>query len=323
MKNIYFVINPQAKNGYCQKVWRKLEKILLEKNITYMAFFTEYSGHAKEITQMIARRAEGTEVIVVAVGGDGTMNEVINGAACLQNVKVAFIPGGSGNDFSRGFGVRKNPVHAFYELIERLEQEATLVDTGKIMKKDKEDIYFVNNMGVGLDALVSRDVNRSKMKRVLNRLSLGKFVYVYFLMKNLFTYKCTTVEIKIDGKSYLFDSAWFVTVSNQPFYGGGMKISPDASPFDGLLNITVVHNVSRLKLLFLFITVFWGGHTSIKEVEMFIGRTVSIHSINPLYAHADGEDIGCSPLKIAACTRNLSLIISSATKEDYYSDIIL
>lgn len=313
MKNIYFIINPQAKNGYCQKVWRKLEKILLEENISFMAFFTEYRGHAKEITKMIAGRAEGEEVIIVAVGGDGTMHEVVNGAAIFQNVKVAFIPSGSGNDFSRGFGVSRNPIHALYDLIKELGQDGIHADTGKIMNNDLEDIYFINNMGVGFDALIAQDVNRSKIKKVLNRLSLGKFVYVYSLLKNLFTYKCTSIEIKIDGKSYLFDSVWFVTVSNQPYYGGGMKISPDASPFDGLLNITVVHNVSRLKLLFVFISVFWGGHISLQAVETFTGRIVNIHSIDPLFVHADGEEIGCAPSRITACTRNLSLLIRRET----------
>ncbi|QED48994.1 diacylglycerol/lipid kinase family protein [Cytobacillus dafuensis] len=317
MKNIYFIINPQAKNGYCQKVWNRLEKILIEQKTSYMAFFTEYSGHAEEISQTIAAKAEGNRTTIIAVGGDGTMHEVLNGAALFSNVQVAFIPCGSGNDFSRGFGIPKKPSEALLSLLKELAQHNPIfVDTGKILTEDNKDIYFINNMGAGFDALISREVNRSRIKRLLNRFSLGKFVYVYFLLKNMFTYKPVSMDIKIDGRKYSFHSAWFVTVSNQPYYGGGMKISPDASPFDGVLNITVVHNLSRIKLLFVFITVFWGGHTKFKEVTALTGRSIKIHSSSALFAHADGEDIGYTPLKVSACHKALPVILCGILKEE-------
>jgi len=310
MKKIYFIVNPQAKNGYCQKIWRRLEQILKDQNISYKVFFTEYRGHAKELAETLAIEAVDKQAILVAVGGDGTMHEVVNGAVNFHNVKVSYIPCGSGNDFSRGFGIPRNPIDALYFLIKQVNKDATLVDTGKITRQNGEEIHFINNMGVGLDALIARDVNRSTVKKLLNRLSLGKFAYVYFLLKNLFTYKCETLEINIDDKAYTFDSAWFVSISNQPYYGGGMKISPEASPFDGELNITVVHNLSRIKLLFLFITVFWGGHVSFKEVAMFTGRTIKINSSDTLHAHADGEDIGLTPLTISTYMKTLPLLLN-------------
>ncbi len=313
MNKIYFIVNPQAKNGYCQKIWKKLESILLKENIPYMAFFTEYRGHAKEIAENLAGKPGEKQLLLVAVGGDGTMHEVVNGVSSFRNVRVSYIPCGSGNDFSRGFGVPRNPTQALYSIIHEVNDDAILVDTGKITNNEEKELYFVNNMGAGLDALISRDVNRSTIKRFLNKLSLGKFVYVYFLLKNLFRYTCKSIKITVDEQTYSFDSAWFVTVSNQPFYGGGMKISPEASPYDGELNITVVHNLSRLKLLFVFITVFWGGHVSFKEVEMFIGKSISIHSDTPLYAHADGEDVGLTPLTINICQQALPLLVKGMT----------
>ena len=307
MENIYFIINPQAKNGHCQKVWRRLEKVLAEQKIPYTFFLTEYRGHATEIAQSIAMKEEEMEKVIVTVGGDGTMHEVVNGAATYPNVKIAYIPAGSGNDFSRGFGIPKNPVSALNHLLKQIKGEATLIDIGKILNHDKEEIFFVNNMGVGFDARIAKEVNQSKIKGLLNRIALGKLVYVYFLLKNLFTYQRSLIEIMIDGKSYTFDSAWFVTVSNQPFYGGGMKISPNASPYDGLLNITVVHNISRLKILFVFITVFWGGHVSFKGVETFTGKEIKISSFHPLHAHADGEEIGSTPVTTITCRRVLPI----------------
>ncbi|WNS74648.1 diacylglycerol kinase family lipid kinase [Bacillus sp. DTU_2020_1000418_1_SI_GHA_SEK_038] len=322
MKNIYFIINPQAKNGDCQKVWRKLELILLEQKTPYMAFFTEYRGHAKDIVRSIAVKSERSQVMIIAVGGDGTMHEVINGAAPFHHVHVSFIPGGSGNDFSRGFNISKNPSKALITLLQQLEQESTdFVDIGKITIEDKKELFFINNMGAGFDALISKEVNHSRIKGILNRLSLGKFVYVYFLFKNLFTYKRTQIDINIDGNDYSFPSAWFVTVSNQPYYGGGMKISPDASPYDGTFNITVVNNLSRIKLLLIFITVFWGGHTGFKEVSLLTGKNIKINSDTPLHVHADGEDIGSTPVITTACQKKLPVVLNSRMSEKEVSTI--
>ncbi|MED3552914.1 diacylglycerol kinase family protein [Cytobacillus praedii] len=315
MKKLYFIINPQAKNGRCQKVWRKLEKILNEQNILFEAFFTAYHGHGKEIVHLISEKEAGKKIVIAVVGGDGTMHEVVNGAVANKHIQLAYIPGGSGNDFSRGYGIPRNPVAALYHLLRQLEEEASLIDLGKITNKDEECIYFVNNMGVGLDAHIARKVNLSKIKKLLNHISLGKLVYVYFLLKSVFTYQRSSIEIIIDGKRLTFDSTWFVTVSNQPFYGGGMKISPNASPFDGQLNITIVHNLSRLKLLFVFITVFWGGHVAFKEVETFTGSEIRISSPGMIQAHADGEDIGCTPLTSITCRKFLPILSKASGQE--------
>jgi YegS/Rv2252/BmrU family lipid kinase len=316
MKNIYFIINPQAKNGYCKKVWRSLEKILLEKKISYLAFFTKFPGHAKEIVQTIAGKTEGKRVIIVAVGGDGTMHEVINGAESFDHVHVSFIPAGSGNDFSRGFNIAKKPKQALIDLLDEIEKNySAFIDLGKISIEEKNELYFINNMGAGFDAVIAKEVNTSKLKRIFNRLSLGKFVYVYFLLKNLFFYKPANIELKVDGIDYSFRSAWFVAVSNQPFYGGGMKISPSASPVDGKLNITVVHQLSKIKLLFVFMTVFWGGHTRFKEVTSLTGKTVQVFSNMPLFVHADGEDIGCTPVTITTCQKHMPVILNGMKNE--------
>lgn len=309
MRKIYFVINPQAKNGYCRKVWLEVERELISRKLSYMAFFTEYGGHAKEIAQSLVKKAGDEEIVVVAVGGDGTLNEVMNGVANHNNVILGCIPGGSGNDFSRGFGIPKQPLDALELILRKINRKATFIDIGKISVQQESKVYFINNMGVGFDALISKEANRSKLKQTLNRFSLGSLVYAFLLLKKLFTYKCTDLQLKIDGQTYSFDSTWFVTVSNQPYYGGGMKISPDAVPNDGLLNITVVHKLSKIKLLLVFITVFWGGHVSFKEVKSLKGKSITIHSSEPLFSHADGELIGQTPLQIQACQHVLPIII--------------
>lgn len=297
MKEIYFIVNPKARNGYCLKTWKRIEKELEKKHVSYLAFFTEYQGHAKKLASLVAAK-NCKEKIIIAVGGDGTIHEVMNGAVNYKYCTLGFIPGGSGNDFSRGFQIPTDPVEALQVILRLLKQPALPIDIGKISIDDELSYYFINNMGTGFDAVISYEVNQSRMKALLNKLSLGRLVYVYFLLKKLFTYKTSTIDLSIDGEKHIFEQTWFVTVSNQPFYGGGMKIAPTAVPNDGLFDITVVHQLSRIKLLLVFVSVFWGKHIHFNEVKTYKGKVVSIDSQDSLFVHADGEHIGVTPLTI-------------------------
>jgi diacylglycerol kinase (ATP) len=307
MKQIYFIINPKARNGYCLKIWQKVKTELEAENISFLAFLTEYPGHAKLLANQIASKNQEQQLIV-AVGGDGTMHEVVNGLIKYKHITLGFIPGGSGNDFSRGFQIPKDPVDALKVILRLSKKEGQMIDIGKINMENHQERFFINNMGAGFDALISYEVNQSHMKGLLNKLSLGRMVYVYFLLKKLFTYKSSTIDLSIDGDQHIFEKTWFVTVSNQPYYGGGMKIAPKAVPDDGLLDITVVHQLSRLKLLLVFISVFWGKHVYFKEVKTFTGKEISIQSNSSLYVHADGEHIGYTPLNIHLQTKVLQVI---------------
>jgi diacylglycerol kinase (ATP) len=307
MRQTYFIINPKAKNGHCLKIWQEIEMKLKEMSLPYFAFFTETPGHAQKISTQIVSKGH-KEVIIIAVGGDGTLHEVMNGVVNHKNIILGVIPGGSGNDFSRGFHIPSNPSEALNFIIRLMKDESPFIDTGKINLENDQEHYFINNMGTGFDALVSYEVNQSRMKSLLNKLSLGRLVYVYVLLKKLFTYHCSTISIMIDGKKHIFEHTWFVTVSNQPYYGGGMKIAPLAIPDDGLLDITVVHHLSKVKLLFVFISVFWGKHIYFKEVEMLKGKSMSIQSSSNLFVHADGEFIGYTPLNIQIQPNSLRVL---------------
>lgn len=315
MKQIYFIINPNARNGQCLKIWKKVEAELQKERIPYLAFFTEYPGHAQKLANQIGGQND-EEKVVVAVGGDGTMHEVANGIIKYKNMTLGFIPGGSGNDFSRGFHIPSNSVDALKVLLRLLKREPAVIDAGKMTMQDQSEHYFINNMGAGFDALIAYKVNHSRVKAWLNKLSLGRLVYVYFLLKELFAFKTSTIDLSIDGEKHTFKQTWFVTVSNQPYYGGGMKIAPAAKPDDGLLDLTVVHELSKLKLLIVFISVYWGKHVYFKEVKTFKGKTVSINSSNSLYVHGDGEHLGCTPLKIDIQVDRLKVLTRSRRQKE-------
>jgi len=314
MKKVYFIVNPQAKNGKCKNLWIKLEKKLANTNIDYQVIYTEYAKHATKIARDIVSQDDNSQKLIVAVGGDGTIQEIVSGFSIPipSNLSISYIPCGSANDFSLGFGVDKNPFKAMDQLIKNLETKGVFIDLGKV-KGDNISNNFINNMGIGYDAQICKSVNESKIKFILNKIGLGKFVYVYFLIKHLLTYETTTFEIKVDDQLHTFEDGWFCSISNQPYYGGGMRISPLAQVNDGLLNITMVNKISRWKILTLFITVFWGGHTNFKEIHMYEGKNITVKTKQNLPIHVDGEVVGSGNVDIQVCHKAIHFI---GTKQD-------
>ncbi|OOE04326.1 diacylglycerol kinase [Anoxybacillus kestanbolensis] len=295
---LYFIVNPSAKNEKCKKTWKKIERTLRHHHIRYHVVFTKAQGDGTKLAQQIAEHTH-EPFILIAVGGDGTMHEVMNGIAMYDHVTVGYIPAGTGNDFARGIKLSITWRKALSQMLSSVEgMHVDSYDIGAF-KSAKQGV-FVNNVGCGFDAHISRKVNASKWKQILNRLYLGKFVYVFYLLKEMFLYKPTVIQLTVDQKQYTFSNAWLVTVANHPYYGGGMKIAPFAQSNDQHLDVVVVDNISRLKLLALFVTVFWGGHIKMKEVHTFRGKYIHICSNTSLPLHADGEQIGEGEITISA-----------------------
>ncbi|RFB17850.1 diacylglycerol kinase family lipid kinase [Bacillus sp. HNG] len=310
MKLFIFIVNQKAGNGKGLRVWNKLKQELEKKKIDYRSFFTKYPNHAAELARQIGSMFEDKVEAVIAVGGDGTINEVVNGMVYYPEIKVGYIPAGSGNDFSRGFNVPKSPLDALTFIVRNKASKGKWFDIGKCKIRGKSNSsYFVSSLGTGFDAAVSKLTNESKMKKYLNKIHMGSIAYVGALIRLLFTYRLTNVSLHIDGKDYQYENVWFVTVSNQPFYGGGMKIAPKANPKDGFFDITVVHNLSRVKLLFVFVTVFFGAHTKFEEIAQHKGANIKVESDEKILVHADGELIGQTPIQVEVQHRKLSFMV--------------
>jgi diacylglycerol kinase (ATP) len=293
-----FIVNPAAKNGFSLQVWNKIKNKLVY--IPHEVFFTERAGHATEIVKEIGLRrwTESDNPLIVTVGGDGTIHEVLNGLIDYPHISCAFIPAGSGNDFAKGFAIKGKPSHVLESIINGPPQSGTLYDIGCYELETGKSGYFVNNLGAGFDALVAFAANRSQVKKWLNRLGLGKLIYALFLIKEMITFQPQSVDVEVDGETTTFANSWFVTVSNQIYYGGGMKIAPQASPSDGLLDVTIVHDLSKSKLLIVFISVFFGKHTTMKEVTALRGKQIVLMPQLPWLIHTDGEMIGYTPTRI-------------------------
>ncbi len=337
---IYFVVNPKAGNGKALHIWRRLEAALRTYPVRYETVMTRFAGQTASWCRGMVekllnvpesdfnplfvqpRNSLGPEetgapctpspiesvhsvsgpgpVIIVIVGGDGTLNEAVHGMMTAtkgqplsDKVCLSFVPAGSGNDFARGNGIPLHPDLATKHLLSSLHSDRKRVDVLEVNGQ-----YAISSIGVGLDGQVAYTANRAPYKPWMNRLRLGYAAYILSLLRVLLFFKPFDAELKIDGKSVSFRNVWLVAISNIPHYGGGMKINPSASPNDGIADICVVSGLSRAGLLAAFPKVYSGRHTNHPRIRFYRGRAIQIVPHSPMRMHADGENAGHSPAQI-------------------------
>lgn len=284
MKTI-FIINPVAGNGNALKKWAQFKKTI---DFPYEAVITKRPGYATEYVQELAK--EETPYLIIGFGGDGTLREIIAGAAGMAQLAVGSVSAGSGNDFGRGF----NCFEKASQISDFLEQpDFAREDLGEF--SDGPPRQFVSSSGIGFDAEITVLVNRSHLKRWLNKFKAGKLVYVFYVLKVFMKFEKFGLNVEANGQMQHYEDVWFTTVHNQPYFGGGMKISPHSKTNDGILELTVVHGISRLKLLTVFGTVFNGSHTRFKEVMQMHGEQFLLTTDRPIFRHLDGDDAGKTP----------------------------
>ncbi|AVK85702.1 hypothetical protein C3943_20305 [Lysinibacillus sp. B2A1] len=283
---VLFIVNEAAGNGKGKKVWRKLQRHL---TIDYQAVFTEYEGHGQKIAKQWAQNAQ-TKKLVVIVGGDGTIHEVVSGVVHNEYIVIGVVRAGSGNDFARYFTTFQNAQQI--ETYLQTNMSSLSMDAGTIQLGALQDRIFVNNAGVGFDAFVTKYINKSRLKFYLNKIGLGKLSYAVAVVRGLFSFQRFDVTIRTNNQQWQFQKTWFVAMSNHPYFGGGMKISPYSKPNDGKIELTIVHGISRLKLLLVFITVFFGKHTKFKEITFLQGNAFEILlQSQQIDCHTDGNYI--------------------------------
>jgi len=276
-----FIVNPIAGNGKAKKIYRRLMKHELYKQLNPVCHFTKYKGHAAEL----AAQACHAKVIVV-IGGDGTMHEVVNGLEGRQ-ISIAFIPGGSGNDFARGFDSFKDPFEVLFSLLDEKQEKEYWA--GNFQTEDGAKRQFLNCIGVGFDAVVTASANRSRLKEAFGSIRLGSIVYIFALLRELFFYRPINLAIETEEGRKTFSRCFLATINNHPYFGGGMKINPLASNQPNYFSVLAIDSISKWKVLALFLTVFSGKHLNYKEVHTFKAKRLTIHADGPIPFQADGE----------------------------------
>lgn len=273
---ILAIVNPVA--GKTCKRWPTIKRVFKEMEYDIEVQFTEERGHATSI----AAEANGIDVIA-SVGGDGTLNEIINGVMG-KDVTVSVIPVGTGNDF-----VKSAELYTDYVAAARSISVTNVrhIDVGLVTFGDKKR-YFIGVAGMGFDGLVSKTTSK------INKPQMGTVSYLMMILKHLSEYTSMKVSLTVDDIC-VDQEVMFVDVANGKYVGAGMTIAPHAEVDDGLFDVIVIGNFGKIESLIRLPTLYRGTHLNNPKVGFFRGRHVELRSDEPLSIHVEGEYIGQTP----------------------------
>jgi len=309
------VVNPNAGSRKGEKDWPRISRLLNDHSFNYKAVFTENRKHAIELTSKAIQ--EGFKKILV-VGGDGTLNEVVNGifnqkSYPAKDILVGMIPVGTGNDWGKTYDMPRK----YKQAIEVIKKEHVFTqDIGHIRFDSSEgpqERYFVNVSGMGYDALVALKTNRMKDKG-----RGGTLAYLMNIFTGLFQYRNTHFNIKVDGKEVFKGKVLSMNLGICKYNGGGLMQVPDAIPDDGLLDITVIKGISKFTIIKNVAKLYDGSFIKLKFVEQFRGGSCTIVSKpeGVVLLEADGESLGHSPLQFTVIPKALNVIIPEKYRAD-------
>lgn len=309
----YFIVNTNSRSGKAAKIWQEIQAELDRSGVEYEAYISEYQGHTKVLASELtaAPRNAGENQIIVAVGGDGTLNEVVDGLHVSHHITLGYIPTGSGNDFARSMKISKKPLKALHRVLH--PRYFRFLDYG-VLSCDTCDINhrrFVVSTGIGFDADVCRFINGSKLKKFLCKIHLSKLSYIVLGLRALMSMKSSDGHMVLDSakKINLKDVA-FVATHIHKSEGGGFRFAPKADPCDGQFEICVVSHANRLQMIPTLVLALFGLHTKSKLVRMYQCHELSIHMDRPSTVHADGEVLGnYTDVSVNCRTKQLRFIV--------------
>lgn len=285
----HIIINPASRSGRALKIWKEqVEPRLIEASVSYQAYLSEKAGDVAHIAESILA-SHGTEPLsLIILGGDGTVNEALQGIEDTSRVILGYIPTGSSNDLARDLKLPKNPVAALDVILH--SGRPLPMDLGTVIYPDGETRRFAVSCGIGFDAAVCEEALRSKIKRAMNKLGLGKLTYLGIALRQLFASRAVTATLTIDGSDPVsIGSMLFVACMLHRFEGGGFMFAPDAEADDGILNLCAVGDLSKLFILFALPTAFKGKHYRFKGITPYEASSLTIETSKPLWVHTDGE----------------------------------
>ena len=269
------ILNPAGNRGRCAKLCAPLERALAGGRGELA--LTDAPGAAEKLAAEAAHRGRA----IIAVGGDGTLSEVASGIlASGRRVPLGVVPAGSGNDYA--YETLKLPRDPLKALDIALHGAPTLIDVGKV-----NDRYFINSLGVGIDANIAARAERLKRVPLLRGRALYQVASVYEV---LFRYsKCPQLRVSLDGAAQEERAYALAAVTIGPTYGGGFRINPDADPTDGLFDVCLIVKPGQMRALRLLPMVKQGRHSGQPEVRHLRVRSLVLEATQPIHAHRDGE----------------------------------
>ena len=294
------IVNPTSRSGKSKLLWENIEKRLKEKSVSYRVHFTQdFSTEDNTVADLYDEYLKKGEVLhLIIMGGDGTVNGIIQRLPAFDNVKVSVIPTGSSNDMVRDLGFTGSPEDIALKVVERPEEmkidvgvlhcENRLVRTGSMNIPDRR---FLVSTGIGYDAAVCEEALHSKIKNFFNKIGLGKLTYLGIALKQLARTKYITGELKLDDDETIIPLERFLFVAgmNHRYEGGGFMFGPEANNHDGKLELCAVSKIKKGKILRVLPTAFKGEHFRYDGVDHYSANKYTVRTSVPLWVHVDGE----------------------------------
>lgn len=299
-----FVINPKSGKERSDLLIRRLKGLLDKDGLLYEFQITTKPGHAMVIAEKVAQ--SGLYDLIVAVGGDGTINEVVNGMVrvCIQHrhspinhPPLGLIPAGLGNDTARGLGIPRS-LKAAYRVLKR--GSARYIDIGEVNGR-----FFINGVGVGYDgAVISEMCEIRKRGKVLSG-----WIYLKALMHQLWRFICPELDIEVDGASIPPRRYLLALTANGRGFGGVFNLAPMANVDDGLLDILLVEPIPRHTFLLTIPKAIVGRHLNLRGVSYFKSQKIIITSHDPVSSHIDGEFYSDTKFHIRILPKILKIVV--------------
>ncbi|MBB5226062.1 diacylglycerol kinase family lipid kinase [Treponema ruminis] len=288
----HFIVNIHGGSGKAFLKWNKIRELLKKKKVEFKVHVPQRVGHAMQIAKEVSSLAED-DIKIVVVGGDGTINEVLNGITDFSRIKLGLIPTGSGNDFARGVKIPRHNQKKALDIILKSKADKK-IDLGRssVLSTGDSRIFAISS-GFGLDAIVGTGLNQAKIKKILNWMHLGALGYVVLTVQTLFTMKTYSVSLKFDDDEPLsFNKLIFLAAMNFKAEGGGVPMCPKAKGDDGLLSICMAAGVPKVLTFLLFPLLCMGLHGRSKGFYLRNCKKLVLESDSKSILHTDGELVG-------------------------------
>lgn len=301
------IVNPKAGSGKGETDWPRIKHLLEEKGVDFEYKFTERKYHAVELAVWAINNSYKKLLII---GGDGTLNEAVNGLFIQKNVSpkdilIGVIGVGTGNDWQRTYSLPKS----YTDKVEAIKKSKSFLQDVGVVKffesRVEQTRYFANAAGLGFDAAVVQKTN--KLKENGRR---GKLLYIFSLLKTLVRYKSSLVSISID-KQKVGGTIFSITLGIGKYNGGGMMPTPHAKPDDGLFDITVIRNISRSGVLRNLGRLYNGSILNHPNISGFQGKEIIVSSRPPVNLEVDGESLGTSPFSFNIIPKCIKVVVGA------------
>ena len=306
----HFIVNIHGSSGKAFLKWNKIRELLKARKVEFKVHVPQRIGHAMQIAKDVSELSED-DIKIVVVGGDGTINEVLNGITDFSRVKLGVIPTGSGNDFTRGMKLPRHNQKKALDLILNSKGDKK-IDLGRstVLSTNDSRIFGISS-GFGLDAIVGTGINEAKIKKILNYVHLGKLSYAFLTIQTLFTMRTYSVSLKFDDDEPIsFDKLIFLAAMNFKAEGGGVPMCPKARGDDGELSICVAAGVPKFLTFLLFPLLCMGLHGRSKGFYLRNCKTLTLQSDEKSILHTDGELVGnVDSIKFEVLPQKLTMLV--------------